>query len=81
MSALFDGSPGTIFASAADHIVYFELVSAISVLSTTSDKDEKHVVYFELAFPRGGGGCKEVRVATDQIFATIIALCTSDNYL
>ena len=53
MSALFNGSPGTIFASAAGHIAYFGLVSAIHVLSTTSDKDEKHVVYFELAFQEG----------------------------
>jgi len=54
MSALFDDSPGTLFASAAGLIVYFGLVSAIPVASTTSDKDEKHVVYFELAFPKEG---------------------------
>jgi hypothetical protein len=53
MSILFDDSPGTIFASAAGLIVYFGLLSAIPFASTTSDKDEKHVVYFELAFPRG----------------------------
>ena len=53
MPALFDGSPGTLFASAAGLIVYFGLMSAIPVASTKSDKDEKHVVYFELAFLRG----------------------------
>ena len=40
MSALFGGSPGTIFASAASLIVYFGLVSAIPVVSTISDEDE-----------------------------------------
>jgi len=54
MSALFDDSPGTISASAAGLIVYFGLLSAIPVASATSDGDEKHVVYFELASPRGG---------------------------
>ena len=53
MSILFDDSPVMLFASAAGHIVYFGLLSAIPVASTTSDKDEKHLVYFELAFPRG----------------------------
>ena len=54
MSALFYDSSGTIFASATGLIVFFGLVSAIPVVSTTSDKDEKHVVYFELAFSSGG---------------------------
>ena len=54
MPALFDDSPGTIFASAAGLIVYFGLMSAIPVASTKSDKDEKHMVCFELAFPRVG---------------------------
>ena len=54
MSILFDDSPVMLFASAAGLIVHFGLMSAIPVASTKSDKDEKHVVYFELAFPRGG---------------------------
>ena len=53
MWALFDDSPGTIFASAAGLIVHFELLSAIPVVWAISEEDEKHVRYFELAFPRG----------------------------
>ena len=54
MSILFDDSPVMIFASAAGLIVHFELLSAIPVVWTISEKDEKHVGYFKLAFPRGG---------------------------
>ena len=54
MSILFDDSPVMLFASAAGLIVYFGLMAAIFVVWTISEKDEKHVVYFELAFPRGG---------------------------
>jgi len=55
MWALFDDSPGTIFASAAGLIVHFELLSAIPVVWAISEKDEKHSSVFVLAFPRGGG--------------------------
>ena len=79
MWALFDDSPGTIFASAAGLIVYFELLSAIPVVWAISEKDDKHSSFFVLAFPRGGW--KDVRVATEHSFATIFSLCTSDNYL
>ena len=79
MSALFDDSPGTIFASAAGLIVYFGLVSATPVVSTTSDKDKSTQSVNGLAFPRGGG--KMFLVATEYSFATISSLCTSDNYL
>ena len=53
MWTLFDDSSGTIFASAAGLIVHFELLSAIPVVWAISEEDEKHVGYFELAFPRG----------------------------
>ena len=54
MPVLFNDSPETIFASAAGLIVYFKIMPAIPVASTKPDKDEKYVVYFELAFPRRG---------------------------
>ena len=53
MSALFDGSPGTIFASAAGPIAYFGLVLAIPVISATFEKAEKMSLVNGLAFPRG----------------------------
>ena len=53
MSVLFDDSPVVLFASAAGLIMCFGLVFAIPVVWAISEKDEKHVVYFELAFPRG----------------------------
>ena len=54
MSALVVDSPRIIFASAAGLIVYFALVSAIPVISATSEKDEKHSSVNGLAFSRGG---------------------------
>ncbi|GAH42163.1 unnamed protein product [marine sediment metagenome] len=54
MSILFDDRPVMLFASAAGLIMCFELVFAIPIVWAISEKDEKHVVYFELAFPRGG---------------------------
>jgi len=55
MSALFDDSPGKIFASAAGLIVYFKLVSVIPVVWAISEKNEKQLEVNGLAFPRGGG--------------------------
>ena len=57
MSALFDDSPGIISASAASLIVYFWLVTAIPVVWTISEKDEKHSEVNGLAFPRGVERC------------------------
>ena len=55
MWALFDDSPGTIFASVAGLIVHFELFSAIPVVWATSEKEEKHSWANGLAFSKGGG--------------------------
>ena len=54
MSALFDDSPVILFASVDRLIVYFGFVSAIPVVSATSEKDEKHSRINGLAFPRRG---------------------------
>jgi hypothetical protein len=55
MSTMLDDSQGTIFASAAGLIFFFGLVPAIPVVSTTSEKEEKHSTVFGLAFRRGDG--------------------------
>ena len=63
MWALFDDSPGTIFASAAGLIVHFELLSAIPVVWAISEQDEKHSIGKWFGFPKGipfrlrGFGC------------------------
>ena len=61
MSALFDDSPGTIFASAAGLIVYFGLVSILQAWQG------KFLPYCEFNFHKGGGYISELKQLNDMV--------------
>ena len=65
MSAMFDGSPGTLLASTPGLIVMLStllsLVTTTTVMSTTPEKDKTHVGYFVFVFPRKGEKVLDLR--------------------